>query len=91
MKYFFFVIVLFFLFSNNAWSNDLDYNFLVANPKMSDNRFKESVIMMFFHNKFGASGLTLNKPFEKKSMKQLFETINFPYPKDLVNKEITIH
>ena len=60
MKYIF-IIILLFLFNHKALSDSLDYNLLIANPRMLDSRFKESVVILFYHNKFGASGLVINK------------------------------
>ena len=90
LKYIFLLILIIF-FNHRVFADNLNYDFLIANPQMQDSRFKESVIIMFYHNKFGASGLVLNIPEEKISVEQLFDATGLTHPKDLVNKELTIY
>ena len=50
MKNLFLFLFLFFSFPQNILSEDLFTELLVATPNMSDPRFKETVIFMFYHN-----------------------------------------
>ena len=85
-----FLLVIFLVFYNKAYCDNLNYNFLVASPQMSDTRFKESIVLLFHHNKFGASGLVINKEQKKISTKELFNSTNILLPEDFVNKQLTI-
>ena len=89
MKYIF-IIILLFLFNHKALSDSLDYNLLIANPRMLDSRFKESVVILFYHNKFGASGLVINKLEKKLTVLELFDAVKLPIPKGFVDKELNI-
>ena len=60
MKNFFLFLFLFLSFSQNILSEDLFTKLLVASPNMPDPRFKETVILMFYHNEEGAAGLVVN-------------------------------
>ena len=67
-------LILFFSFQQNSWSESIFTEFLVAKPHMLDPRFKETVIVMLYHNQEdGAAGLVLNKPIETMSINELFE------------------
>ena len=89
MKYFFLFILTFFI-SFKAFSNESNYNFLIASPKIADSRFKESVILLFYHNKFGASGLAINKEEKKITIKDLFDSAKIPLPKGFINNQLSI-
>ena len=59
---------------------------------MQDPRFKETVIVMLYHNQEeGAAGLVINKPIKKISIKELFKHINLSPPEKIAEKEITIY
>ena len=59
---------------------------------MQDPRFKETVIVMLYHNhEEGAAGLVINKPIETMFISELFKNSNIVPPKKLVEKEIIIY
>ena len=89
MKIFFTIILLLF-FNHKAFCDNSNYSFLIASPQILDSRFKESVILLLYHNKFGALGLVINKQEEKISMLELFDDTKMLRPDDLVNRELTI-
>ena len=66
MRFWFIILFLFFSFQQNSWGENILTEFLVAKPSMPDHRFKETVIVMLYHNQEkGAAGLVINKPIEK--------------------------
>lgn len=85
-----FLLVIFLVFYNKAYCDNLNDNFLIASPQMLDSRFKESIVLLFNHNTFGASGLVINKEQEKISTKELFNSTNILLPEGFVNKQLTI-
>ena len=92
MRYLFLFLILFFSFQQNTWSENLLTEFLVAKPYMQDPRFKETVIVMLYHNQEdGAAGLVVNKPIETMSIRELFKISNLRPPEKIVEKEITIY
>ena len=48
---------------------------LVATPEMGDPRFSHAVILMVQHNKDGALGIVINRPFEELPMAKLLEAL----------------
>ena len=59
---------------------------------MLDSRFKETVIVMLYHNSNqGAAGLVINKPMKKMSFSKLFISNNLIPSQNVINKEITLH
>ena len=48
---------------------------LVAMPQMRDSRFERAVIYLCAHNKDGALGLIVNKPFKRLSFEDLLEQL----------------
>jgi len=83
---------LFFSFQQNSWSENLLTEFLVAKPTMPDLRFKESVIVIWYHNnEEGAAGLVVNKPIKTISIVELFKSNNIPMPKKIVSEKIKIY
>ena len=73
------ILFLIFLFSfqQSTWGENVLTEFLVAKPYMPDPRFKETVIVMLYHNQEeGAAGLVLNKPIKTISISELFEMIS---------------
>ena len=92
MRYLFIFFILFFLFQQNSWGENVLTEFLVAKPYMPDPRFKETVIVMLYHNKKdGAAGLVINKPIERISITELFKSSNLIPPKKMVKKEFTLY
>ena len=92
MRYLFLLLFLFFSFQQNSWSESTSTEFLVAKPHMLDPRFKETVIVMLYHNqKDGSAGLVVNKPIETMSVRELFKSSNLSPPEKIVEKEITIY
>ena len=92
MRYFFLFLILFFSFQQNTWGGDILTEFLIAKPNLPDPRFKESVIVMFYHNQEeGAAGLVINKPIEIMSISELFESSNMTKPEKIIDKEITLY
>ena len=56
---------------------------------MQDPRFKETVIIMLYHNQEdGAAGLVVNKPIETMFISELFKNSNLIPPKNMVKKEL---
>ncbi len=92
MRYLFLLLFLFFSFQQNSWSESTSTEFLVAKPHMLDPRFKETVIVMLYHNQEeGAAGLVVNKPIEIMSISELFRRSNLSPPDKMKEKEITIY
>ena len=92
MRYLFILLISFFLFLQNSWSENILTEFLVAKTSMPDPRFKETVIVMFYHNQEeGAAGLVINKPIERMSISELFKNSNLIPPKNMVKKELTLY
>ena len=58
---------------------------------MQDPRFKETVIVILYHNQEGAAGLVVNKPIETISVIELFESNNMTPPEKIVKKEIMLY
>ena len=84
-------LILFFSFQPITWGENVLTEFLVAKPYMPDPRFKETVIVMLYHNQEeGAAGLVLNKPIKTISISELFKNSNLIPPKKMVRKKITI-
>jgi len=91
MKNFFLFLFLFLSFSQNILSEDLFTKLLVASPNMPDPRFKETVILMFYHNEEGAAGLVVNKPLSTMSIIELFKDNNITLPEKIFQNEITLY
>ena len=92
MRCLFLFLILFFSFQQNTWSEDILTEFLVAKPYMQDPRFKETVIVMLYHNQEdGAAGLVVNKPIETMSIRELFKSSNLIPPDKIEENEITIY
>ena len=92
MRYIFLFLILFFSFQQNSWGGNILTEFLIAKPNLPDPRFKESVIVMFYHNQEeGAAGLVINKPIKIMSISSLFESSNMTKPKKIIDKEITLY
>ena len=92
MRCLFLFLILFFSFQQNTWSENILTEFLVAKPYMPDPRFKETVIVMLYHNQEeGAAGLVINKPIETMSIRELFKSSNLSPPDKMEEKEITIY
>ena len=92
MRFLFLFIILFFSFQQNAWGENILTEFLVAKPHMQDSRFKETVIVMLYHNQEeGAAGLVVNKPIQTLSIGELFESSNMSPPEKTAEKEITLY
>ena len=92
MRYLLLFLVLFISFHQNSWAENILNEFLVANPSMPDPRFKETVIIMLYHNREeGAAGLVINKPIETMFISELFKSSNMSLPEKIVEKEITLY
>ena len=92
MRCLFLSLILFFSFQHNTWGENSLTEFLVAKPYMQDPRFKETVIVMLYHNpKEGAAGLVVNKPIETMSIIELFKSSNLIPPDKIEEKEVTIY
>ena len=92
MRYLFLLIILFFLFQKYTLAENILNEFLVAKPYMQDSRFKETVIIMLYHNQEeGAAGLVVNKPIETMSISELFKSSNITPSEKMIEKEITIY
>ena len=48
---------------------------LIASPKMSDPRFRRTVILMVRHGKDGALGITINRPVAERPLASLLEKL----------------
>ena len=68
-------------------------HFLVATEKMTDNRFKKTVIVMLNNDEEGAWGLVVNRPIGKVPLNLLINTSQKlkNEKKELYNVEIPIH
>ena len=92
MRYLFLFLILFFSFQQNTWGENIFSEFLVAKPYMQDPRFKETVIVMLYHNQEeGAAGLVINKPIKTISFSELFKDSNMTPPEKIVKEEITLY
>ena len=91
MKNFFLFLFLFLSFSQNILSEDLFTKLLVASPNMPDPRFKETVILMFYHNEEGAAGLVVNKPLSTILIIELLKDNNITLPEKIAQNEITLY
>ena len=92
MRYIFLLLILFFSFQQNTWGENILTEFLIAKPNLQDPRFKETVIVMLYHNQEeGAAGLVINKPIESMSISELFDSSNMIAPKKMIEKEITLY
>ena len=92
MRYLFLLLILFFSFQQNTWGESTLTEFLVAKPSMLDPRFKETVIVMLYHNQEeGAAGLVVNKPIETIFISELFKGSNMTPPEKIVDKEFTLY
>ena len=90
MRFLFLFLILFFSFQQKTLSESILTEFLVAKPHMPDPRFKETVIVMLYHNQDGAAGLVLNKPIETMSIRELFQRSNLNSPNKMKEKEVTL-
>ena len=92
MRFLFLFLFLFFSFQQNTWGENILTDFLIAKPSMPDSRFKETVIIMLYHNQeTGAAGLVVNKPIETMLISELFKSGNITPPEKIIEKEITLY
>jgi len=92
MRFLFLFLFLFFSFQQNTLGENLFTEFLVAKPSMPDPRFKETVILMLYHNQEkGAAGLVINKPIDTMFISEFFKSSNMTPPKKIVDKKITLY
>ena len=91
MRNLFLFLFLFLSFPQNILSEDVFTELLVATPNMSDPRFKETVIFMFYHNNEGAAGLVVNKPLLTMSIIELLKENNVTLPEKIIQNEITLY
>ena len=91
MRNLFLFLFLFLSFPQNILSEDVFTELLVATPNMSDPRFKETVIFMFYHNNEGAAGLFVNKPLLTMSIIELLKENNVTLPEKIIQNEITLY
>lgn len=92
MRFCFIVLLIIFSFQQKSWGENISTDFLVAKPSMPDPRFKETVIVMLYHNQEkGAAGLVINKPIEKIPITEFFKSINIKPPDKIIDKEITLY
>ncbi|SVD52325.1 uncharacterized protein METZ01_LOCUS405179, partial [marine metagenome] len=88
----FLFLFLFFSFQQNSWSENILTEFLVAKPSMPDPRFKETVIVMLYHNQGkGAAGLVINKPIRTMLISEFFKSSNMTPPEKIIDMEITLY
>ena len=87
MRFLFLFLFLFFSFQQNTWGENTLTDFLIAKPSMPDPRFKETVIIMLYHNQeTGAAGLVVNKPIETMLISELFKSSNITPPEKMIEK-----
>ena len=92
MRFLFLLLFLFFSFQQNTWGENIFTEFLVAKPNMPDPRFKETVIVMLYHNQQkGAAGLVINKPIRTMLISELFKSSNMTPPEKISDKKITLY
>jgi putative transcriptional regulator len=68
------------LLTVGAAKEGLAGQFLVASPKMSDPRFRQTVIFLAEHDENGALGLVVNRRVEKANLRELAEGMPIPEP-----------
>ncbi|QOI11177.1 YqgE/AlgH family protein [Blochmannia endosymbiont of Colobopsis nipponica] len=54
---------------------NLQNHFLVAMPSLQDPLFKQSVVYICEHNKYGAMGIVINKPVEKFTIENILNNL----------------
>ena len=54
----------------------LSNQIIIAMPHLQDDRFKQSVILIFEHNSQGATGLVINKEIEKGISSKILDNLN---------------
>jgi len=54
--------------------------FLIATPKMADQRFAGRVVYLCAHNKEGAMGLVINEPIAGVGLAEVFKSAGIPQP-----------
>ena len=92
MRFILIPLILFFSFQQYAWSENILTEYLVAKPTMQDLRFKETVIVMLYHNQEeGAAGLVVNKPVGTVSIRELFNSSSLTPPEKIIEKKITLY
>ena len=92
MRFWFIILFLIFSFQKNSRSENILTEFLVAKPSMPDPRFKETVIVMLYHNQSkGAAGLVINKPIKKILISEFLKRNNMTPPDKIKDKEITLY
>jgi len=92
MRFILIPLILFFSFQQYAWSENILTEYLVAKPTMQDLRFKETVIVMLYHNQEeGAAGLVVNKPVGTVSIRELFNSSSLTPPEIIIEKKITLY
>ena len=92
MRFILIPLILFFSFQQYAWSENILTEYLVAKPTMQDLRFKETVIVMLYHNQEeGAAGLVVNKPVGTVSIRDLFNSSSLTPPEKIIEKKITLY
>ena len=92
MRFLFLFLFLFFSFQQNSWSENILTEILVAKPSMPDPRFRETVIVMLYHNQErGAAGLVINKPIRTMLISEFFKSSNMTPPEKIVDKEVTLY
>ena len=91
VKYLVIIIIIFFSFYQKVCSEEFLSEYLVTKPHMPDLRFKETVIVILYHNQEGAAGLVINKPIKKMPIRNLFEGTNLSLPPNSIKKDVTLY
>ena len=84
-------LFLFFSFPQNILSEEISTELLVATTNMTDPRFQETVIFMFYHNEEGAAGLVVNKPLSTIPIIELLEDNDIALPEKIIQNEFTLY
>ena len=71
--------------------NYLGGQLLVASPSLKGRIFGRTVILMFQHDASGAFGVILNRPVEKRSLRELMRNFGVAGAPSTPEREITVH
>ena len=71
--------------------NYLGGQLLVASPSLKGRIFGRTVILMFQHDASGAFGVILNRPVEKRSLRELMRNCGVAGAPSTPEREITVH
>jgi len=74
---------------DDATPGSLQGQLLIAGPRMGDPRFAHTVVLIVRHDRTGALGLVINRPFEERSIKGLLAAVG--RPDDTVEGKVRVY